>query len=100
MNSTVPSIPLVRGHGWPALRMRTNLGSSSTMITGGIPADRLTFITYPDARHRFYMKGFQGRPVQPGAPVYNTEEAQASWATVLDFLKRKWAGEGGRSLNA
>jgi len=56
-------------------------------VVDGVPADRLTVITYPDARHGFDIRGFQGRADQRGAPVYNPEAAKASWATVLDFLK-------------
>jgi dienelactone hydrolase len=58
-------------------------------VVGGVAADRLTVITYPEARHGFDMRGVQGRADQPGAPVYNPEAAKASWATVLDFLKQQ-----------
>jgi len=56
-------------------------------VVDGVPADRLRVVTYPNARHGFDVRGLAGRGDAPGAPAYNAEAADASWAAVLEFLK-------------
>jgi dienelactone hydrolase len=55
-------------------------------VSKGVPAERLRMITYPDARHGFDMRGFP-KDTLSGAPAYNAEAAEASWAAVIEFLK-------------
>jgi hypothetical protein len=48
----------------------------------------LRTITHPKARHGFDVRGLSDRTDQPsGAPGYNADAANASWAAVLDLLK-------------
>jgi dienelactone hydrolase len=50
----------------------------------GIDASKA--ITYPNARHGFDMRGFS-TDAPSGAPAYNPDAAQASWAIVKEFLR-------------
>jgi dienelactone hydrolase len=52
------------------------------------PQNSVRTILYPNARHAFDVRSLPERDEQPfGTIGYNAEAAQASWATVLDFLK-------------
>jgi dienelactone hydrolase len=58
-----------------------------TAVTGA-PPNTLQSILYPNALHSFDMRGLPGRAEYPfGTIGYDAEAANASWATVLDFLK-------------
>ena len=50
------------------------------------PANSLRTILYPNARHSFDVRSLP-ESAQLGAVGYNQEAAQASWTTVLDFLR-------------
>jgi dienelactone hydrolase len=50
------------------------------------PANSLRTILYPNARHSFDVRSLP-ESAQLGAVGYNAEAAQASWTTVLDFLR-------------
>ena len=52
----------------------------------GVPPEKLRVVTYPDARHGFDMRGFPENALS-GAPAYNAEAAETSWAAVIEFLK-------------
>jgi dienelactone hydrolase len=57
-------------------------------VVKGAPPNSLRTILYPDARHAFDVRSLPERDEQPfGTIGYNAEAANASWATVLDFLK-------------
>lgn len=56
-------------------------------VVDGVPADRLRVITYPTARHGFDIRGLPDHAQSSGAPAYNAEAAEASWAAVMDFLR-------------
>jgi dienelactone hydrolase len=57
-------------------------------VVKGMASDKLRAITYPNARHGFDMRGLPERADLPsGSPSYNAEAANASWLTVLSFLR-------------
>jgi dienelactone hydrolase len=57
-------------------------------VVEGAPPNTLRAVSYPDALHAFDMRGLPERTKYPfGTIGYNAEAANASWATVLDFLK-------------
>ena len=58
------------------------------VVVKAMPPDKVRTITYPNARHGFDMRDLPERTEHPaGAPSYNAEAAEASWAVVLNFLK-------------
>jgi dienelactone hydrolase len=57
-------------------------------VAKGMPSDKLRVITYPNARHGFDMRGLpESADLPSGSPSYNAEAANASWLTVLSFLR-------------
>jgi dienelactone hydrolase len=57
-------------------------------VVKGAPANTLRMMLYPDALHAFDSRGLPERAEYPfGTIGYNAAAAQASWATVLDFLR-------------
>jgi dienelactone hydrolase len=58
-------------------------------VAKGMPSNKLHVIAYPNARHGFDMRGLPERADLPsGSPAYNAEAADASWLTVLRFLRQ------------
>jgi dienelactone hydrolase len=55
-------------------------------VSKDMSPERLRVVTYPNARHGFDMRGLP-TDAPAGAPAYNAEAAQASWAAVMEFLK-------------
>jgi dienelactone hydrolase len=55
-------------------------------VAKGMPPEKLRVVTYPNARHGFDMRGLPENSAS-GASGYNEEAADASWATVMEFLK-------------
>ena len=57
-------------------------------VVEGAPPNTLRAVSYPNALHAFDMRGLPERTKYPfGTIGYNAEAANASWATVLDFLR-------------
>jgi dienelactone hydrolase len=57
-------------------------------VVKGAPPNTLRSILYPDARHAFDVRSLPERAEYPfGTIGYSAEAANASWATVLDFLR-------------
>ena len=57
-------------------------------VVGGASPNKLRAVSYPNALHAFDMRGLPERTKYPfGTIGYNAEAANASWATVLDFLR-------------
>jgi dienelactone hydrolase len=57
-------------------------------VVDGAPPNTLRAVSYPNALHAFDMRGLPERTKYPfGTIGYNAEAANASWATVLDFLR-------------
>jgi dienelactone hydrolase len=55
-------------------------------VVKAVPPNSLRTVLYPNARHGFDMRGLPERE-EFGRLGYNPEAAEASWATVLDFLR-------------
>ena len=55
-------------------------------VIKAVPSNTLRTILYPNARHSFDVRSLP-ESAQLGAIGYNAEAAQASWTTVLDFLR-------------
>jgi dienelactone hydrolase len=55
-------------------------------VIKGAPPNSLRTVLYSNARHAFDSRGLSER-AQFGRNGYNAEAAQASWTTVLDFLR-------------
>ena len=55
-------------------------------VIKGAPPGRLRTVLYPDARHAFDVRSLPERS-EFGRIGYNADAAQASWTTVLDFLR-------------
>jgi dienelactone hydrolase len=57
-------------------------------VVEGTPPSALRAISYPNALHAFDVRGLPERTKYPfGTIGYNAEAANASWATVLAFLR-------------
>jgi dienelactone hydrolase len=57
-------------------------------VVEGAPPNTLRAVSYPDAVHGFDVRGLPERTKYPfGMLGYNAEAANASWTSVLDFLK-------------
>ena len=55
-------------------------------VAKGVPSTALRTIVYPHARHGFDMRNLPER-TEFGRLGYNAEAAEASWTTVLEFLR-------------
>ena len=55
-------------------------------VTKAAPANSLRAILYPNARHAFDVRSLPER-AEFGRLGYNAAAAQASWETVLEFLR-------------
>ncbi len=55
-------------------------------VIKGAPPNSLRTVLYPNARHAFDVWSLPER-AEFGRIGYNAEAAQASWTTVLDFLR-------------
>ena len=55
-------------------------------VIKGAPSNSLRAVVYPNAHHAFDMRSLPER-AEFGRIGYRAEAAQASWATVLEFLR-------------
>jgi dienelactone hydrolase len=55
-------------------------------VIKGAPPDSLRTVLYPNARHAFDVRSLPER-AEFGRIGYNADAAQASWTTVLEFLR-------------
>jgi dienelactone hydrolase len=55
-------------------------------VIKGAPPGSLRTVLYPDARHAFDVRSLPER-AEFGRIGYNADAAQASWTTVLEFLR-------------